>query len=328
MARGWGHHPIGRGPLWTSDLTDDHSPYEFSIAYRHDEPELRLLVEAQAPAGSVLDQWRAGLALHDELTSDFGLCRAWFDAMRGELAPAGGCAAGFALWHAAVFDPGGHHLMKVYFNPKIDGHSNARQRVRSALHAIGLGHAWETVARLADPHSDLRYLSLDLTDTGARVKVYIAHPDRTIGSYADQLGALSEAAARDAQALLGEFAGPAQRFDHRPLLTCLGFRTGEAAPEVTIHFPVRCYVRSDQDSLDGIGRCLHPRAFAQLTEAVSRLAGRPLSTSRGRVSYISRTRTPAGLRHTVYVTPLCHAARQAISTAAEADGRGRHQIQQ
>jgi DMATS type aromatic prenyltransferase len=308
LARGWRHHPVGHGPLWTSDLTDDHTPYEFSIAYRRDQPELRMLVEAQTPAGSVLDQWRAALTLQDELASAFGLSRKQFDAICAEFAPDADSGARFALWHSVVFDPGGRHLMKVYLNPKVDGRANAPQRVRSALQAIGLGHVWETVARLADTHNELCYLSLDLTDTGARVKVYIAHPARTIRSYTDQLGKLSEAAARDAATLIGQFAKPQQRFEHRPLLTCLGFRSDSTAPEVTIHFPVRSYVRSDQESLDGIGNCLHPRAFAQLTEAVNRLAGVPLSASRGRVSYVSCTRTRAGLRHTIYVAPLCHAA--------------------
>ena len=63
VTRAWSHHPIDHGPLWASDLTDDHTPYEFSIAYREDQPELRLLVESQTPGGSVLDQWRAGMAL-------------------------------------------------------------------------------------------------------------------------------------------------------------------------------------------------------------------------------------------------------------------------
>ena len=308
MARGWGQHPVDRGPLWTSDLTDDHTPYEFSIAFREDRPELRILVESQTLAGTVHDQWRAGLTLHDQLASDLGLHRERFDAIRSEFAPSATCRAGFALWHSVVFDPGGHHLLKVYLNPRIDGHPDAPRRVRAALQAAGFGHAWDTVARLMDPHSAPCYLSLDVMDSGGRVKVYIAHPGKTLGSYSDQLGRLSEDAARDAATLIGQFAGRDQRFEHRPLLTCLGFRSDSTAFDTTIHFPVRSYVRSDQDSLDGISKFLHPRAFARLADALKRLAGGPLSGSRGRVSYVSRTRTPSGLRHTIYVAPLCHAA--------------------
>jgi DMATS type aromatic prenyltransferase len=308
VTRAWSHHPLDRGPLWASDLTDDHTPYEFSIAYRGDRPELRMLVEAQTPGGSLLDQWRAGMALQAELTSDLGASRERFDAICAGFAPTAGSRGRFALWHAVVFDPGGRHLAKAYLNPRIDGPSHAPQRVRSALHGAGLAHAWDTVARLLDPHSELCYLSLDLTDDGGRIKVYIAHPGATIASYAARLDALGATTARDAAALIGQFAGPDQRFEHRPLLTCLGFRSDPAAPDVTTHVPVRSYVDSDQDSLDGIGAYLHPRAFARLTEAVRRLAGVPLRASRGRVSYVSRTRTPAGPRHTVYVAPLCHAA--------------------
>lgn len=308
VTRGWSHHPIDRGPLWASDLTDDHTPYEFSIAYRDDRPELRLLVEAQTPGGSVLDQWRAGMALQAELASELGASRDRLDAICAGFAPAAGCRARFALWHSVVFDPGGRHLVKLYLNPRIDGPAGAPHRVRSALAAAGLGRAWDAVARLMDPHCEPCYLSLDLTDDGGRVKVYIAHPGATLASYVARLDALGAATARDAAALIEPFAGPGQRFERRPLLTCLGFRTDPAAPDVTIHVPVRSYVGSDQDSLDGIGRCLDPRALAQLTEAVSRLARIPLTASRGRVSYVSRTRTTAGVRHTIYIAPLCHSA--------------------
>jgi DMATS type aromatic prenyltransferase len=316
MTRGWSHHAIDRGPLWASDLTDDHTPYEFSIAFRGDQSELRLLVESQTPRGSVLEQWRAGCALQDELTADLGASRKRFDAIGREFAPRAGCRAGFALWHSVVFDPDGHHLIKVYLNPRIDGRDGAQQRVRVALQAAGCGHAWDTVARLMDPRSEPTYLSLDLVDSGGRVKVYIAHPGTTIDAYCDQLGRLSEDAARDAATLIGPFVDPHRRFEHRPLLTCLGFRGDSIAADVTIHFPVRSYVRSDQDSLDGIATCLHPRALAQLTEALQRLAGGPLRASRGRVSYVSRTRTLAGLRHTIYVAPLCHAERQEAAVAS------------
>ncbi len=307
LAGGWSDHRVASGPLWRSDLTDDHTPYELSIAYREDRPELRLLVEAQIAAGSVHDQWRAGLALQAALASS-PAARARFDAVCEAFAPEASCGAAFALWHAAVFDPAGRHLIKAYLNPRIAGQASAPGRVRAALAAVGLEEAWAAVARLSDAHGELWYLSLDLVDAGARIKVYVAHPGRTLDEYADQLGAVSPIAADDAVTLIGAFACGTQRFTRRPLLTCLAFRPGATEPEATIHFPVRSYVRSDQDSLDGIRRCLHPRAAAQLTEAVQRLAGAPLAASRGRVSYVSRTRTAAGLRHTVYVAPLCHAA--------------------
>src|SRR5262245_31724061 len=40
----WGHGPVEREPLWRSDVGDDHTPYEFSVAFG-EETELRLLVE-------------------------------------------------------------------------------------------------------------------------------------------------------------------------------------------------------------------------------------------------------------------------------------------
>jgi DMATS type aromatic prenyltransferase len=305
LTRGWADHPIDRGPFWRSDLTDDHTPYEFSVAFRHDRSEVRMLVEAQTPAGSARDQWLAGLRLQDELASTLDLHRERFDAIRPLFAPAADCRARFTLWHSVVFDPGGKHLIKVYLNPAVGGDS--------ALLALGYGHAIASIERFTDDHQHPCYLSLDLTDTGARVKVYLAQSARTAAAYVEHLGRISPEAAEDASGLLERFIASNQEIGRRPLLTCLGFRQESSVPEVTTHFPVRCYVDSDQQSLDAIGEGLSRRVLQQLRELVPRIARAPLSASRGRVSYISCGRSASGLRHTIYLAPCCHTAPHAVA---------------
>jgi hypothetical protein len=47
MASSWGERKIGTKSAWQSDVSDDGSPFEFSIALDPKQAELRILVEAQ-----------------------------------------------------------------------------------------------------------------------------------------------------------------------------------------------------------------------------------------------------------------------------------------
>jgi len=39
----WGNQTIQNYPLWLSDVADDHTPFEFSVAFEGNQPELRIL---------------------------------------------------------------------------------------------------------------------------------------------------------------------------------------------------------------------------------------------------------------------------------------------
>ena len=64
----WGDRTLDR-PAFKSDITDDSSPYEFSVAFDGGEPELRLLAEAQGGEGTPLDRWTAGWRLSEDRKS-------------------------------------------------------------------------------------------------------------------------------------------------------------------------------------------------------------------------------------------------------------------
>src|SRR5688572_22377998 len=62
----WGAETIGNVPHWPSEVGDDHTPYEFSVAFGT-ATELRLLVEPLgSPPSLVLNRDRA-LAVIDDL---------------------------------------------------------------------------------------------------------------------------------------------------------------------------------------------------------------------------------------------------------------------
>src|SRR4051794_40140954 len=44
----WGEAALAAAPAYASRIGDDHSPYEYSVAFSGREVELRLLCEAQA----------------------------------------------------------------------------------------------------------------------------------------------------------------------------------------------------------------------------------------------------------------------------------------
>src|SRR4051812_34368589 len=45
LATSWRELPAGGAPPWLSDVCDDHSPYELSVALEAAGPQLRVLVE-------------------------------------------------------------------------------------------------------------------------------------------------------------------------------------------------------------------------------------------------------------------------------------------
>src|SRR5690349_14254529 len=67
LARPWGEGPIPSVPEWRSDIADDHSPIEFSVAFGGEAPEFRILIEAQGSRPTLGSVTAAGLELNRAL---------------------------------------------------------------------------------------------------------------------------------------------------------------------------------------------------------------------------------------------------------------------
>ena len=52
MTNSWGSRRIGPTPPWRSDITDDHTPFELSLALEGGRPEVRFLMESQSSTRS------------------------------------------------------------------------------------------------------------------------------------------------------------------------------------------------------------------------------------------------------------------------------------
>src|SRR5690242_9894703 len=50
MTDPWGEQPVGEQPRFPSDASNDHTPYEYSVAFGAGAPEIRFMVEAHGEA--------------------------------------------------------------------------------------------------------------------------------------------------------------------------------------------------------------------------------------------------------------------------------------
>jgi len=303
----WHDRPITGTPLFSSDITDDGTPFEFSVAFAAGRPLIRVLAEAQTAPFDAESGWEAGLALTQELAALPGVDLERFRRIQALYAPPSGSSSRFSLWHAGTVEPDGTLSFKVYLNPRIVGANLAPEIVRESLVRLGADYAWNELEPKLRDTSELLYVSLDLAkSTDARVKVYVGHPHAT----STEIDALvrHESGYRPGLAArwIEELTGSTGTFDERPLLTCYAFRSPLHAAEVTVHVPTRCYVGNDAESVLRAGELLGPLA-AELRAGVEGMAGRPLEMGRGLVTYVSVRPAPDGTRLTAYLAPEAHA---------------------
>ncbi|MEY4548736.1 MAG: hypothetical protein RL685_4931, partial [Pseudomonadota bacterium] len=100
----WGERPRKALAPYGSLIGDDHSPYEYSVAFSRGEVELRLLLEAQALRPSLLANHRAALELNKRLADVFPIGLARFNAVADLFLPPEPRGA-FSLWHAVSLRP-------------------------------------------------------------------------------------------------------------------------------------------------------------------------------------------------------------------------------
>jgi hypothetical protein len=290
VAAPWCGQPVGTRAPFANDISDDASPYEFSLQMRGERADLRLLVEPQEEPYGLTGNFRAGLEANRRLSAAGYVDTGLFEEVVSLFTPRAGSRGRFALWHGIVVNPEGGVLLKAYLNPSLDGPSLARVRIGEALSRGGFTGARAYLDAMAPYAEGIPYWAVDLCAAErARMKFYFAVRD---------LGALERFVgdASAARALAG-FAGP---YEARPLLVCASFRQRDDAPELTVHVPVRCYARSDREALSRVAPWSSEATRARLAASVE-----ALDTAReGQhvVSYVS-LKTGASDAFTVYLCP-------------------------
>jgi DMATS type aromatic prenyltransferase len=305
----------GRGPsAFPSYVTDDHTPFEFSIvassAGRGAADGLRLLAEPPDDGKGLLGTIVSGRPLARVLERDHGaylksllLVEDVFLPMRPQGA--------FALWFAADFRSDGQASFKAYFNPHARGPALAPALVEEMLERLGMRSAWQFISSATQrgPElDDLRFVSLDLVDSAdARVKVYTFHRAASL----KDIGDVAELAPNTDRKRLDVFlrtvaGGEGFLVAEREVGTCLSFTRGGSAPRAcTVHFPIRAYAGDDE-----IARARIEVAANELglnvdgyRRVMTSFPSRPLRAGSGLHSYSSLRFDSDGPRLNLYLSP-------------------------
>ncbi len=305
----WAEVPAGYRSAWRSDISDDHTPIEFSVTAGDGRTEVRALLEVQAEAPTLLAYRAAGLAFAERLEREFGADLGRFRLVE-DLFLSPDMKGPFAVWFAVVFPLGGAPKFKAYLNPKAQGPELAEALVEQALRRLGFPEAWPELARTAvrrGPHLDeLRYFSLDLEATPeARLKVYVQHHHATPEEFEQACSAARSYTPGEASAFARAMSGGVERLVARSPFTCSNFvADGLATPvTTTLYVPVCAYARDDAAVRDRVSAYLreHSEVASTYEALLQAFADRPLDAGVGMQSWVAFRRHQGLSRFTVYL---------------------------
>jgi len=305
----WANVALGHRSEWLSDISDDHTPIEFSVTIGDGRPKVRALFEVQAKTPTLAAYRTAGLAFAERLEREFGADLSRFRLVE-DLFLRPEMSGPFAVWYAVVFSPGEAPQFKAYLNPKAKGPAMAESLVEQALRRLGFEDAWRKLARTAvprGPHLDeLKYLSLDLEATPeARVKVYVQHHNATPEDLERACSAARSYTPGEPAAFVRAMSGGVHSLVGRSPFTCSNFVSGgNGQPEATtLYVPVCAYARDDLAVRDRVAAYLHEHSNVAATYKflLQTFAHRPLEAGVGMQSWVAFRRHQDLTRFTVYL---------------------------
>ncbi len=153
----WAERPVH--PQWASAISADHSAFEFSLTIHRDNPEVRMMIEAQGEEPTIAAQFGAALRLTEGLAARPGVCLERFEAVVDLFAadPSINPCGRFGLWHSVCFSNEGLPHWEAYFNPRIAGETQAWTKIDAAMVRLGLANVVREASR--EPPG---YFALDL----------------------------------------------------------------------------------------------------------------------------------------------------------------------
>lgn len=315
LSHPWGAWKIGSQPRWhPSILSDDHAPYELSVASWGATANTQLYLEAQdleaqgAPP-SLRSNMRAGLALLDEISNLHDVSLDRFRVIRDLFLPEDPQGL-FTILFGITWVEAGPPRFKVYLNPQVRGAAASAELLQTAMDRLGYGQAWSAVREhgsSANPALDQpMYLCLDLAaHADARIKVYRRHYQATAGLIDELAQVAATYRVGDATDFFGVLSEHEGAFLAKPVITSLVFTEAVAdrPSSVTLGFPVSSYVENDHVARERILRCLgtydfDPAPYRKLIEA---FAERPLEAANGIHAHASLKRQDGAPCVTVYL---------------------------
>lgn len=306
-----GHRPVADPPLWPSDVADDCTPVEFSIAF--DEgggSAVRILGETIAESPGLAANAAAARSFLDVLSTRFNLSLDRFAAVEDLFLPENPLGL-FTLWYSLIFRPGSSTpTVKVYFNPAVRGEREANGLAAEALRRLGMEDAYSAVAEHAlrrKEHDRFAFFALDLDNrTSSRVKVYIAHgaaESHDVEHAATLVDKADPLRVREFCALLG---GETTRFTGRPLISAYSFiESDRGRPgNYGLYLPIRDYVRDDAEAFARLTEVMRLQHLdpADAHSAIRAVSKRPLADGVGLLAHVSLRLGSFGSGTTVYLS--------------------------
>jgi DMATS type aromatic prenyltransferase len=298
---------VHEAPAYASDVVDDHTPFELSLAIGGTAPELRFLVEPVLGDGSLAARWQAARAVGERLRDRHGADLRRLDRIADLFEPRGDQGL-LALWYAAGFRPDRAPEWKAYVDLRAQGSERARAVLEQALDRLGLAAAYPRLmcaVGARDLLDELVYFSLDLADHArARVKVYLRHHHAAIGDLERVIESAGGAEPGEVGAFCATVLGHTGPYRSRPLVSCWAFTGGEPSG-ATLYAPIAYYVRDDAEARARILRWMdrveiEPGGYER---ALAAFARRPLESGVGMHSYVSFKRDGGLPRVTAYLAP-------------------------
>jgi DMATS type aromatic prenyltransferase len=295
MTTSWGDKKVGDTSGWQSDVSDDLSPFEFSIAFKENRAELRVLLEAQGQEPTLESNWQAGLELNQYLAENFNINLDRFEQIKDLYIPTD-AKGKLAMWHAVCFYPDKAPEFKLYLNPQAQGTSKAAAVVEESLVRLRFTHAWiglaEVAAQRGPDQDQFVYFSLDLAaDDRARVKVYLRHYDATAEDLEKALSLAENHVAGEATEFCEAMAEGQNVFSAKPAITCFAWVEGDnfTPSNGTVYLPISNYATDDSVVGDRLGLYFsqYKLPSSQYHSAIQAFATRSLDTGIGMHSYVA-----------------------------------------
>jgi DMATS type aromatic prenyltransferase len=290
-------------PRWSS-VTDDCTPYEFSVVFNRGQPNVRVVVEAQRDPASPQTYWSAAKALNDWLRHSHQIDFAKLELIEDLFVPTDPSAY-WAMCHGVDFRRDGPPLFKLYLNPLAQGASRADDIVCEALSRLGLSGTWPSLMAIRAKNGQFTHFSLDLSSApGARIKVYIRRRNATLDELDACLAIATRVRQRDWSSFCKTFARVEDTLSLRPIF--VAYHATVESPDrlqnAVLHMPAFPYAQNDGVAYDRIRRLLVGCGLPTHTyrRCVEALADGPLGSQQGLHSFVSFQRRRQYPQITVY----------------------------
>ena len=337
MTVSWGDRKICEISSWQSNVSDDGAPFEFSIAFKDDRAELRILLEAQGKEPNLQSNWEAGLNLNHYLVERYNISLDRFEQIEDLYAPTNPDAS-FSIWHSACLYVDKDPSFKIYLNPQAQSQSRAAATCEESLVRLGFDRAWSGLAEIAakrGPEKDkFAYFSLDLAaHSEARVKIYVRHYDITVDALEEVLSLAQNYVVGDAAEFCNALTPQQNLFSSKPMVSCFSFIEGndERPASGTLYIPIGYYVANDSLVFDRLNRYFiqHNLPTSAYTKSLQSFSMRSLDSGCGMHSHISMRREQQKCRLVVYLNPEVNSVRSFHSvTHTTATGKPQLSIEQ